>query len=90
MSEEAEIREVHHTVSWDKCENMRFEMGENRSSRVAYDQGTLEITMPSKQHIPDAEELEEYLDLGEALLAEADPENQERIPWEQVKQELGL
>ena len=43
-----------------------------------------------RQHIPDSEELEDYLDLRDALLAEADPDNQERIPWEQVKQELGL
>lgn len=36
------------------------------------------------------EELEDYLDLQEALQAEADEENKERIPWEQIKQELGL
>ena len=36
------------------------------------------------------EELEDYLDLQDAIAAEANPENQERIPWEQVKQELGL
>jgi hypothetical protein len=40
--------------------------------------------------IVDPEELEDYLDLQDALEAEADPENQERIPWEQVKKELGL
>jgi len=38
----------------------------------------------------DPEDLEDYLDLQDALEAEANPENQERIPWEQVKQELGL
>jgi tetratricopeptide (TPR) repeat protein len=43
-----------------------------------------------KQYIPDSEELEDYLDLRDAILAEANPENQERISWEQVKQELGL
>lgn len=36
------------------------------------------------------EEIEDRLDLQDALESEADPENQERIPWEQVKQELGL
>lgn len=36
------------------------------------------------------EELEDYLDLQDAIAAEANPENQKRIPWEQVKQELGL
>lgn len=40
--------------------------------------------------IVDTEDLEDYLDLQDALAAEADPENQERISWEQVKQELGL
>ncbi|MCL1463983.1 hypothetical protein [Argonema galeatum] len=40
--------------------------------------------------IVDPEDLEDYLDLQDALEAEADPENQQRIPWEQVKQELGL
>lgn len=38
----------------------------------------------------DAETLEDYLDLQDALDAEADPENQARIPWEQVKRDLGL
>ncbi len=36
------------------------------------------------------EEIEDRLDLQDALEAEADSENQERIPWEQVKQELRL
>ena len=40
--------------------------------------------------IVDPEEVEDYLDLQDAHSAEADPENQERIPWEQVKKELGL
>lgn len=40
--------------------------------------------------IVDPEDLEDYLDLQDALDAEADPENQQRIFWEQVKQELGL
>lgn len=38
----------------------------------------------------DIEELEDYLDLQDAIAAEANPENQERIPWEQVKQQLAL
>lgn len=42
-----------------------------------------------RQYIAESEE-EDYLDLQDALDAEANPENQERIPWEQVKQELGL
>jgi Uma2 family endonuclease len=42
-----------------------------------------------RQYMADSEE-EDDLDLQDALEAEANPENQERIPWEQVKQELGL
>jgi len=40
--------------------------------------------------IVDAEELEDYLDLQDALAAEAALENCDRVPWEQVKQDLGL
>ena len=40
--------------------------------------------------IVDPETLEDYLDLQDALAAEADPENRERISWEQIKQELEL
>jgi hypothetical protein len=40
--------------------------------------------------IMDADELEDLLDMKDALLAEAEPENQERVLWETVKQELDL
>lgn len=43
-----------------------------------------------KLAIIDADELEDLLDVRDAVLAEADPENQERVPWESVKQELDL
>ncbi|NEQ95920.1 MAG: hypothetical protein F6K30_04170 [Cyanothece sp. SIO2G6] len=43
-----------------------------------------------KLAIIDADELEDLLDVRDAVLAESDPENQERIPWEVVKQELDL
>ena len=36
------------------------------------------------------ERMEDELDLAAALEALADPENAESIPWEQVKDELGL
>ncbi|NJL86267.1 MAG: hypothetical protein HC886_10220 [Leptolyngbyaceae cyanobacterium SM1_1_3] len=38
----------------------------------------------------DAEELEDLLDVRDAVSAESDPENQERVPWEVVKQKLEL
>ncbi len=41
---------IFHDVSWEDFENILAELGDNRSSRVAYNQGTLEITMPSQKH----------------------------------------
>lgn len=40
--------------------------------------------------IIDADELEDLLDVKDAILAESNPENQERVPWQEVKQELHL
>lgn len=40
--------------------------------------------------IIDADELEDLLDVKDAILAETDPENQERVTWEDVKQGLNL
>lgn len=48
--EEGEIRELYRNVSWEEFENILTNLGDNRSSRLAYDQGTLEITMPSQKH----------------------------------------
>lgn len=43
-----------------------------------------------KLAIIEADELEDLLDVRDAIIAESDPKNQERIPWEVVKQELNL
>jgi len=40
--------------------------------------------------IIDAEDLEDLLDVRDAMTAEANPENQERVSWENIKQNLGL
>lgn len=40
--------------------------------------------------IIDSEELEDLLDAKDAIVAESNPENQERIDWEDIKQELKL
>lgn len=37
-------------ISWDGFEQILDELGENRSSRVAYSQGILEIRMPLPEH----------------------------------------
>lgn len=43
-----------------------------------------------KLAVIDADELEDLLDVRDAVIAESDPENQERVSWEAVKQELDL
>ena len=43
-----------------------------------------------KLAIIDADELEDLLDVRDAVMAESDPENQERVSWEEVKRELEL
>ena len=48
--EEKDVSELRHNISWEEFENILAEMGDNRSSRVAYDRGTLEIIMPSQPH----------------------------------------
>ena len=50
IQEESDVSELRHNISWEEFENILAQMGDNRSSRVAYDQGTLEITMPSQKH----------------------------------------
>ncbi len=37
-------------VSWQTYQRLLGELGDHRSSRLAYDQGVLEITMPSAHH----------------------------------------
>jgi Uma2 family endonuclease len=43
-------RIVLHSISWQTYQAMLTDMGDHRSSRLAYDRGTLEITMPSDLH----------------------------------------
>ncbi len=46
----AEQRVVFHGISWQAYEQILAALGESRSSRLTYDQGTLEITMPLEEH----------------------------------------
>jgi Uma2 family endonuclease len=39
-----------HSISWQTYQAMLADMGDRRSSRLAYDRGTLEITVPSDVH----------------------------------------
>ena len=45
---------IHH-LNWTEFESLLEELGENRSSRIAYNQGTLEIRMPTPEHEVDKE-----------------------------------
>lgn len=45
-----EQRVVFHHLSWDAYLQMLQLLGNNRASRLTYDQGTLEITMPLEDH----------------------------------------
>ncbi|AFY74782.1 hypothetical protein Syn7502_02845 [Synechococcus sp. PCC 7502] len=39
-----------HSLSWGDCENILNELGEDRHTRIAYYQGTLEIMSPLSRH----------------------------------------
>ncbi|MGK7876012.1 MAG: Uma2 family endonuclease [Xenococcaceae cyanobacterium] len=41
---------LRHNVSWQEFEEILAQLGDNRSSRVAYDQGNLEIMTPLPEH----------------------------------------
>jgi len=60
-----------HDVSWDEFERILVELGDSRASRLAYDNGLLEIAMP----LPEHEYAKEIIgDLIKALLEELDIE----------------
>ena len=52
--------------------------------------GLFEQIVNGNLAVIDAEELEDLLDVRDAMMAEADPQNKERVSWENVKQNLGL
>jgi Uma2 family endonuclease len=58
-------------VTWQEFETILDELGEHRSARLAYDQGTLEMMMPLPEHEDDKEIIG---DLIKALLEELDLE----------------
>jgi Uma2 family endonuclease len=60
-----------HDLSWQEFENILEELGEHRTARVAYDNGTLEIMTPLPEHEADKEMIG---DLLKALLEELDIE----------------
>jgi len=50
-------------VSWDEFERILAELGEQRASRVAYNQGLLEIRMPTPEHEVDKELIGDFAKL---------------------------
>ena len=50
-------------VSWDEFERILVELGETRSSRIAYRQGILEIRMPTPEHEVDKELIGDFVKL---------------------------
>ncbi len=64
-------RVLFHNVNWSKFESILEELGEHRASRIAYDNGTLEIMTPLPEHEADKEIIG---DLLKALLEELDIE----------------
>jgi len=43
-------RVILYNISWQQFENLLVDLGENRTTRVAYDDGTLEIMTPLPEH----------------------------------------
>lgn len=50
----------------------------------------LEKIVQGQLAIIDADELEDLRDVHDAMVADSDPDNAETIPWNVIKQELGL
>ncbi len=44
-----------HEISWQEFESILEELGERRTARIAYDNGTLEIVTPLAEHEDDKE-----------------------------------
>jgi len=64
-------RVLFHDISWQEFEEILAELGEHRTSRLAYDSGTLEIMTP----LPEHEDNKEMIgDLLKALLEELEIE----------------
>lgn len=62
-----EQRVIFHHLTWDRYQQILQALGERRSSRLIYDRGSLEITMPLEDH----EFLVRMIDLLVRILASA-------------------
>lgn len=50
-----------HDLDWQQFEYILAELGETRSSRITYHQGTLEIRMPTPEHEVDKEIIGDFV-----------------------------
>lgn len=83
------------SASWEDYEKLLELRGDGRTPSMAFDSGKLEI-----QGFPEdwsdslrlfiQELIEDEEDLIDALAAEENAENNQRIPWEEVKRQLNI
>jgi Uma2 family endonuclease len=78
-----------HEVSWDEFEEILVEMGDRRSTRVAYCDGLLEIMTPLPEHEYFKETIGDAIkDMAEIL--EVDYESYGSTTWRQRARQAGL
>jgi Uma2 family endonuclease len=82
-------RVVLHNLSWQQFENILTELGESRGSRIAYDNGTLEIMSPLPEHEYYKENISTAIqDIAELL--ETDYESLGSTTWRKQAKMAGL
>lgn len=82
-------RVVLHNLSWQQFENILTELGESRGSRIAYDNGTLEIMSPLPEHEYYKENISDAIkDIAE--LQDRDYESLGSTTWRKQAKMAGL
>ncbi len=75
-----------HGISWQTYKRLLTELGDHRSSRLAYDRGVLEITMPSDRHETNKKILERMIEaLTEELNLPAKSFGSTTLNWEDLE-----
>ncbi|HEY9602576.1 MAG TPA: Uma2 family endonuclease [Allocoleopsis sp.] len=82
-------RVVLHNISWQQFENLLVDLGESRTARVAYDDGTLEIMTPLPEHEYYKEALGDAIkDIAEVL--DQDYESLGSTTWKREIKKAGV
>ncbi len=82
-------RVVLHNLSWQQFENILTELGESRGSRIAYDNGSLEIMSPLPEHEYYKENISDAIkDIAE--LQERDYESLGSTTWRKQAKMAGI